>query len=162
LLLDPGEDLNGNGKLDSGEDVGNGILDPEEERQGYAIETGNPFEPIVLTYSNFYLRGAGQAELAVIVGDDPVNDRILSITGAFEIKATTTSLTIFVDVEAEIGRPDVFVLNAHALGLLVLGEYTDKTTGETVGGIAIKLDLETSFNIPGPNPDTPILASEIN
>jgi len=47
--LGPGEDKNNNGKLDPGEDQGDGILNPETKMTGYAIETGDPFMPVVLT-----------------------------------------------------------------------------------------------------------------
>ncbi|MFA7062277.1 MAG: hypothetical protein WC156_15845, partial [Pedobacter sp.] len=124
---------------------------------GYAIETGDSAKPIVLMYKDIYLRVAGQAELAVLVN----GDKIIDITGAFEIKASTTGLSIFVDVEAKIGKEGVLVLDAHALGLLVVGEVEDKVTHEVTSGVAIKLDLTTSFNIPGTDPAKPILSSDI-
>ena len=146
-VLDPGEDKDNDGKLDPGEDQGDGILDPETKMKGYGIETGDSFMPVVLTYTDLYLRVAGQAELAVYIDDKDESSRIIDITGAFEIKAAKTGLSIFVDVQAKIGKEGVLVLEAHAQGLLVLGEYEDKTTHETSIGIAIKLDLSTSFNI---------------
>ena len=125
--------------------------------QGYAIETGDPAKPIVLMYKNLYLRIAGQAQLAVLVG----GDKIIDIHGAFEIKASTTGISIFVDVEAKIGKEGVLVFDAHALGLIVIGEYEDPNDHSVSSGIAIKFDLSSSFNIPGPDPSTPILSSEI-
>ncbi|MBV5304621.1 MAG: hypothetical protein JZU70_10550 [Chlorobium sp.] len=129
--------------------------------EGYAIETGNPSEPIVLKYKNIYLRVAGQAELAVYIKKDDPSSKIIDITGAFEIKASTTGLSIFVDVHAKIGKEGVLVLEADALGLLIVGEVEDKITHEIKSGIAIKLDLSTSFNIPGTDADKPILSSSI-
>ena len=119
------------------------LSDPNDDvvNQGYAIETGNPSEPIVLMYKNQYIRIAGQAEVNLV--------NVVHLTGAFEFKASPKGLTVFVDADAKIGDPDSLYFTAHAMGLLILGEE------EGTVGLAAKLELGTTLNIPN------ILTSDI-
>ena len=106
--------------------------DPDDVvHEGYAIETGNPYEPIVLTYDSMYIRVAGQAYINAF--------DLLYLNGFFEFKLTTEpefELTVFADVAISIGGKPVSkggnpVLNFEATGLLVVNS----------GGLGIYLDL---------------------
>ena len=86
--------------------------------QGYAIETGNPDEPIQLLYDEQMLRVFGHAVLDVF--------GVVHIDGSLDFRASESQgITIFADAEARLGTED-FGITAHVTGLLVIGERNGK------------------------------------
>jgi hypothetical protein len=128
-MLDAGEDRNNNGRLDAGEDRGNGVLDVEMTLPGYAIETGNPFEPIVLDFKSNFLRIFGEMEVNMF--------GLVKLDGALDFSfSEEEGLTAFADVSVQVG-PDGFGLKSDATGLIVINS----------GGAAMRLDLSTSLDL---------------
>ncbi|MFZ9626421.1 MAG: hypothetical protein ACO3AD_14260, partial [Burkholderiaceae bacterium] len=129
-MLDPGEDLNNNGSLDAGEDIGNGRLDLRQENlPGYAIETGNPFEPIVLDYNSLFLRVFGEVEVNLF--------GLAKLDGALDFRySEKDGLTAFADVTVSVG-PDGFNITADATGLLVINSE----------GIALRMLLSVALDL---------------
>ncbi|MEO7578774.1 MAG: calcium-binding protein, partial [Massilia sp.] len=103
--------------------------DPDQVvHPGYAIETGNPFEPAVLNFSGQYLRIAGQAKVDMF--------DLVHLDGVFEIKASAAGLTMFADVNAAIGTGSVS-LTSHATGLLSV----------TSDGVALRMQMSTGIDL---------------
>ena len=98
------------------------------EHTGYAIETGNPDEPVVLLYTQQYLRVAGKAKVNLF--------DLVKMDGAFDITASASGLVMFVDVEAAIGSGDVTIAS-HATGLLSV----------TAAGVAMRVDLSKKIDL---------------
>ncbi|MFM7567132.1 MAG: hypothetical protein ACKO8O_00325, partial [Betaproteobacteria bacterium] len=129
-MLDPGEDANGNSRLDAGEDKGNGILDPRQPNlKGYAIETGNPFEPIVLDFESTFLRVFGEVEVNLF--------GLAKLDGALDFRySEKDGLTAFADVSVSVG-PDGFNIKADATGLLIVNSE----------GIALRMLLGMALDL---------------
>ena len=98
-------------------------------RPGYAIDTGNPREPIVLNYSEQFLRlyGSVEVDLFGLVKMDGVLDFRLS---------ESDGLTAFANVEVQIG-PDGFNLKREATGLIVING----------GGVALRMNLSADLDL---------------
>src|SRR5699024_10647781 len=96
--------------------------------QGYAVETGNGFEPVVLNYSEQYLRVQGQAKLDMF--------GLVRMDGVFDIQASASGLVIFADVESSIGAGGLS-MSSHATGLLSV----------TADGVAMRLNLTRNLDL---------------
>src|SRR3990167_2366519 len=96
--------------------------------QGYAIETGNPDEPIVLLYNEQLLRIFGEAELDLF--------GLVSLKGVLDFRASESEgISVFADVTARVGPKTAPLFTAHATGLLVIKD-----------GIAMRLDISTTLD----------------
>jgi hypothetical protein len=128
-MLEVIEDLNKNGRLEHGEDKGNGLLDGAETLQGYAIETGNPYEPIVLTYDSTFLRIFGVLEMNMF--------DLVKISGVIDFRLSEKEgLTAFANVSVQIG-PDSMGFKSQATGLLVINS----------GGVAMRMSLGLDIDL---------------
>ena len=104
--------------------------DPEgTTRPGYAIDTGNPREPIVLTYNQQFLRLYGMVEVDLF--------GLVSMDGVLDFRLSETEgLTAFANVEVQIG-PDGFNLRREATGLIVINS----------GGVALRMNLSADLDL---------------
>ncbi|WP_420226204.1 hypothetical protein [Pigmentiphaga litoralis] len=99
---------------------------------GYAIETGNPDEPVVLTYNEQLLRVFGEAQVKLF--------GLVSMTGVLDFRVSESEgLTAFADVNVRIG-PDALNLSRHATGLLVI-------RGGAEPGVAMRLAMDSNLSI---------------
>ncbi|MDZ4123485.1 MAG: hypothetical protein U1E02_04800, partial [Hydrogenophaga sp.] len=97
-------------------------------RPGYAIDTGNPREPIVLDYNEQFLRLYGVLEVDLF--------GLAKMNGVLDFRfSESEGLTAFADVNVQIG-PDGLGLKRDATGLLVINSE----------GVALRLNLSGSMD----------------
>ena len=96
---------------------------------GYAIETGNPSEPIVLTFNEQQMRVFGRAEVKMF--------GLVSMTGVLDFSVSESAgLTAFADVNVQIG-PEGFNMKRDATGLLVINS----------GGVALRMNMAANLDL---------------
>jgi len=95
-------------------------------KAGYAIETGDNANPIVLDYDNILIAVSGEATIEI--------SKIAKLEGVFDFTVDDKGLTVFADVTATLGGG---IFSSHAMGLLAIRSR----------GIAMTATLESGLDL---------------